>query len=157
VGTRSEELARQFEQTNNDVVAAVESCPDAQWRATTAEEGWTVAATAHHVAAGCGQIVGLAQAIATGQPLPPITMEMVNAGNAQHAQQFATCAKQETVDLLKSGGASAAGAVRALSDEQLDRTAPFMGNTASAQWVIENILIGHPQNHLQSIKHAVGV
>lgn len=157
MGNRAEALAKQFEQANNDVIAAVEGCSDAQWKAMTKEEGWSVGVAAHHVAVSHSGVFGLAQAIANGQPLPPITRDMINQGNAKHAQEFAGCTKQETLDLLRANGAAAATGLRGLSDEQLDRSATFapLGDApVSAQQAIEMVLIGHPQSHLQSMKGA---
>lgn len=154
---RARALADRFEQVNNEVIRAVESFSDAQWRATCTGETWSVGVTAHHLAGAHQAIAGVAQAIGTGQELPLITMEMIDQGNAQHAKDFANCTKQETLDLLRSGGAAAAGMVRGLSDEQLDRSAPLMGGPLmTAEQVIENILIGHTQQHFNSIQAAAG-
>jgi hypothetical protein len=112
---------------------------------------------AHHVAVSHPALSGLIQAIGNGQPLPPITAELRYQGNAQHAQQFAGCTKEETLELLRANGAAAAAAVRGLIDEQLERTGtvPVFGNTSvSAQQVIERVLIGHLGMHLPSMKAA---
>src|SRR6266700_1064092 len=106
---RAEELARRFEQANGELIKAVESCSDEQWRKTCSGEQWSVGVTAHHVAVSYGPIAGLVQAL---------TSDMLDAGNAEHARQFAGCTKRETVDLLRGGGQAAASTVRGLSDEQ---------------------------------------
>ena len=157
MGERAEALARRFEQANNDVIAAVEGLSDGQWKALNKDAGWSVGVTAHHVAVSHPALIGLIQAIGSGQPLPPLTADMRDHGNAQHAQQFADCTKQETLGMLRANGAAAAAAVRGLSDEQLDRTGsmPAFGDAPiSAQQVIERILIGHPGMHLASIQAA---
>lgn len=153
--TRAEDLAKRFEQTNQDLIKSVEACSDAQWRALCAGENWSVGVTAHHIAGGHEEIAKLALAIGTEQPLPPITEEMMHQGNADHAKQFANCTKAETLQLLRSGGAKATGIVRGLSDAQLDRTGTLIGNQMSAQQLIEGVLIGHPQGHLESIRAAI--
>ena len=152
---RAEALAAQFEQANNDLIKAVESMSDAQWKATCTSEGWPVGVTAHHVGGGHHAIGGLAQAIANGQPVPPLSMEQINQGNAQHAQQYANCNKAETLELLRRDGDAAASMVRGLSDEQLQRSASVIGNQMTAEQVIQNILIGHVQMHGASIKQAI--
>src|SRR5438874_3198082 len=117
MGARAEQLATQLEAVNADVIATVEGCPDAQWRtAKTGPEGWPVNVVAHHVGDGHGGISGLVQMIASGQQPPPLTMEMINQGNAKHAQDFANCDKAEALRLLREGGAAAVAAVRGLSD-----------------------------------------
>ena len=83
---------------------------------------------------------------------------MLDAGNAEHARQFAGCTKRETVDLLRGGGQAAASTVRGLSDEHLDNGAelPLMGGQrVSAGRIVEMGLIGHPTSHLESIRAAL--
>ena len=90
--------------------------------------------------------------------MPPLTQEMLDAGNAEHARQSAGCTKQETVDLLRRGGREAAAILRGLSDEQLDNGAelPLLGGRRmSAAEIVELALIGHPTGHLESIRAAV--
>ena len=154
---RSQGLANRFEQVNREMIEAVERCSDAQWKTKTSGETWTVGVVAHHVAQGHEAIADLVQKIATGQPLPPMTMDMIHEMNAEHAKQHATCTKGETVALLRTNAATAATAVRGLSDEQLDRSAPLLGGPPmTAQQMIERILIGHVEEHYGSIRAAVG-
>ena len=155
---RARALANRFEQVNHELAATVERCSEGQWRATTAGEGWTVGVVAHHVAGGHSAIAGLVERLATGQPLPNLTMEMIHQGNAAHAQEHANCTKAETVALLRQNGAAAATVVRGLQDDQLDRTASVIAGAPpmSAQQVIEGILIGHVQEHSASIRSALG-
>ena len=155
---RAEALARRFEQTNEELIATVQSCSDEQWRKTCPGEQWSVGVTAHHVGTSYGPIAGFVQALATGQPVPPLTSEMLDASNAEHARQFAGCTKEETVELLRSGGRAAASIVRGLSDEQLDNGAELAlmgGQRVSAGQFAEMVLIGHPTSHLESIRATV--
>ena len=101
---RAEELAKRFEQANDEVIAAVQNCSDEQWRRTCSGEQWSVGVTAHHIGTSYGPIAGMVQALATGQPVPPLTAELLDASNAEHARQFAGCTKEETIELLRSGG-----------------------------------------------------
>lgn len=66
MGAQAEALAAKLEQENDALIAAIEGLSDAQWRALTKDEGWTVAATAHHVAGGHRAIAELIQAHANG-------------------------------------------------------------------------------------------
>jgi hypothetical protein len=158
VSERAEALAADFESANNAVIAAVEGCSNDQWQAICKEEGWSVAVAAHHVAASHAGIMGLAQLVADGKEVPALTMEVFDAANAQHAREFANVSRDETLELLRRDGASVASALRALSDEQLDRTAPMAfagGQPWSTAEVIERILIGHPREHGASITAAL--
>ena len=132
---------------------------DDDWQRTCSGEGWSVGVAAHHVAAAHEAILGLVQAVANGRPVPPLTAEMLDANNARHAVEFATCTREDVLVLHRRGAREAANAVRGLSDEQLDRTAPVAllgGAPASAQQLIESGLIGHSSEHLESIRATVG-
>jgi uncharacterized damage-inducible protein DinB len=158
--SQAEELATRFEQANQSFIETVQAIPDSQWQAArTAAEGWSVNVAAHHIAQGHEPLAGMVQSIATTGQVPAYTTEMVNQGNAEHAQQFASVSKAETIEALRTGAQKAAAVVRTLSDEQLDRTAKMtlMGGTEmSARQVIENVLIGHIGMHRQGIDAALG-
>ena len=153
---RARGLVDRFEQASQEMIRTVERCSDAQWRETTPGEGWSVGVVAHHVAEGHKAIAGLIQTAAAGQSLPAISMEMLDQRNAEHARQHVNCTKAETLELLRQHGAAAAATVRGLSDDQLDRTAPWRTGPIRVQEMIEQILIGHVQNHLGSIRATVG-
>ena len=157
MGQRTSALADRFEQASRDIISAVEGCSDAEWRAITAGERWSVGVVARHVAEGHKAIAGLIQLAATGQPLPGLTMEMLDQMNAEHARQHANCTKAETLELLRQNAALAGGLVRGLGDDQLDRTASPLGGmpATSVHQMIERILIGHIKEHLESIRVAI--
>jgi hypothetical protein len=78
--------------------------------------------------------------------------------NAQHAKEHAQCTKAETLELHKKNAAAAAAVVRALSDAELDRSGSVLVGVPpmSTQQAVESILIGHVNEHLGSIRAAVG-
>lgn len=157
MGARAERLAEQVEAANVDVIAFVERCSDEQWRAVLcAGESWPVGVTAHHIAASHTGIAGLARLIANGPPVPEVTQAWIDERNARWSHEFAGCTRVAVLALLGSGGIEAAEIVRGLSDEYLERSAVVLGNTMSAQQVIESILIGHPRGHLESLRAAIG-
>jgi uncharacterized damage-inducible protein DinB len=96
MGAKGEALARQFEAKAQEATALLEKLSDADWRKTTAAEKWTVAATAHHIAASYEPITYIIKTIAAGQALPHFTRQMLDETNAQHAREFARCTKAET-------------------------------------------------------------
>lgn len=152
---RCEELATRLERANAAFVAAVEGCPEDAWQRTTQEEGWTVAALAHHIAAGHEGISGLVQAVAAKQAVPPLTLEAINEGNAQAAQEHAQADRAEVLQLARDGGAKAAAALRGLDEAALDHTVDLLGTQTSAAQIAENILIGHVEGHLASLRASV--
>ena len=154
---RSQALADRFEQATRQLATTIERCSDAQWKTKTTGEQWSIGVVAHHVAQSTEAVAGIVKLMATGQPLPPLTMEMIHQGNAEHAKQFANVGKDETLALLRKTSAAAAGTVRGLSDEQLARTAKVIGGaTMSAEQMVERVLIGHVVEHHGSIQAAVG-
>jgi uncharacterized protein (TIGR03083 family) len=157
MGKRGQTLADQFEKANREMIDTLERCSDAQWKTKTAGEKWSVGVVAHHVAQAHAAIAGLVEKVATGQPMPPLTADMLNQMNAEHAKQHANCTKDETVSLLRKNAATAASTVRGLPDEQFDRTASLLGGPPmTAQQVVERVLIGHLQEHHGNIRAAVG-
>ena len=152
---RARNLAQQLEQANHELVTTIEGLSDAQWRAATPDDGRSVGVVAHHVAASHKTVAGLVSAIAHGQAVPHITMDMIHAGNAEHAKQFAHCTKAETLALLRQNGAAAVATVRALGDAELDRSVTLPMGPMTAAQVVERILIGHAQGHHASIRQAL--
>jgi hypothetical protein len=158
VSERAAALATAFENANDDLIAAVEGCSPDTWGRICTNEGWAVAVAAHHVAVSHPSVLGLVQLVANGHEVPAITMDMLDARNAQQAQEFANVSREEAQEALRANGKEAADAVRSLSDEQLNRTAPMAfagGQPWRAADLIERILIGHPVEHGQSVKATI--
>lgn len=161
---RAAALADRFEGMNRQIIETVEGCSDAQWRAITSREGWSVGVVAHHVAVGHKAIAELIRLAATGQPQPAMTLEMLDRTNAAHASQYANCTKTETLELLDRNGAAAAAIVRGLTDEELDRIVSAFRMRTYPSWVpamsvaqtIERFLIDHVREHLENILPAIG-
>lgn len=155
---RAQALLERFNAANAELISYIEGCTEHDLDCVTAGEGWPVRVTAHHLAVSHEPVAGLAQLLASGQPLPPLTLEIFHHGNAQHAAEYATVSKQTILDTLQSGGEQASAMISGLTDGALDRAGHFtlLNGEITAQGVIENILIGHVNSHLASIKAAVG-
>lgn len=154
---RAQELANRFTEANNALIAAIEKFSEAKWEAICENDGRSVGVLVHHLASTHSFVGGLVKTVAAGQALPLLTVEMVNAGNAQHAQQFANCTKSETLNLLRLNGETTASSILQLNDDQLDLASPFAyigGKMISVQGLIEDNLIKHIQEHLASIQKA---
>jgi DinB superfamily len=158
MGARAEALAKKFEAKAQEATAVIERLSDADWKKVTAGEKWTVGVVAHHIAGSHEAIGGIVKNIATGQTTPPFTMEMLHDMNAQHAREHAHCTKAETLALHKQGAAAAAAIVRGLDDAWLGRTATVLAGMPpmSAEQAAEGILVNHVDEHLKSIRMAVG-
>jgi hypothetical protein len=151
---RAEELARQFEQVNDEVIAFVEACDDAAWKATCADDERTVGAVAQHIADGHRGVTQWVSTLAAGQPVT-VTMDQIHSANAQAAAIYGGRSQSEVADSLRRRGAAAAARVRGLSDEDLARSAPFGpggGMPLSAEMIIVRAMLGHPRGHLESMR-----
>ncbi len=158
MGKRATELADQFEQAVSDFAKAVESCSDAEWASICNAEGWTVAQTAQHVSGQFPLEMEFITAAAEGKPMPAYTWADINAKNDGRAAKNVGATKADVVKELRGGAASTVAYLRALTDEQLDRTGVLGladGASVSTQQLIEGgVLIAHVTGHLESIHTA---
>ena len=157
MGARAETLAKQFEAKADEMTKALGQLTDADWKKVTAAEKWSVGVTAHHVASSHQGIAGLVKTLASGKSVPGFTMDMLHAGNAQHAKDFAGCTKAETLALHQKNAADAAATVRAFSDAQLEQSGTVITGAPAmtTQQVVEGILINHIDDHLGSIRKTI--
>jgi hypothetical protein len=158
VTSRPEQFAAQFVALEAEVIAAVNACTDAQWMQPTAAEGWPVGVVAHHIAEVNGAFAGMLRTLASGETATPrVSIEEVHQANAEHAREFATVGKLETIALLREHGSVVAGLSASFSDADLDRAAGvFGGNELTVAQVIEWIVIGHAAEHMGSIRAVIG-
>ena len=156
MGERVTSLADEYEQVLAELITVVGGCTDAQWRGACADEGWPVGVTAHHVADWWPVILPIVRALAAGESFSVPSLEEVHEKNVRHAREQADCTKEETLALLRQGGAEAAATIRSLSDEQLDRAAPiWAGREMSLERLITFNLIGHARTHASGIRAAI--
>ncbi len=154
--TRAEELARQFSAANREFIATVDAVSEDDWQNLCPAENWTVGVTAHHVAYGYPLLMDVMQALTNGESRP-ITMEMIDDLNAEHARTFAGCTKAETLSCLRDDGAKAESAIRGLSDADLEAThdLPLLGSDpVTLEQFVRALFIGHHALHLPSIRSA---
>jgi hypothetical protein len=160
MGRRAEALAARVEEGAAGLAAFAEGLSDAEWAAATSRtDHRTVGQIVNHVALVYPIEIDLARAIAGGNPLTDVTWEVVAQLNAGHAREFANVTKAAALELLRVNSSQAAAAVRAFSDEELDRAAPFslsFGAPVTAQFVIEDHAVRHSWHHLARIRKAVG-
>jgi hypothetical protein len=155
---RAESLAARILEGASGLAKYAEGLSDAQWRSKV-KDGRTVGVVVHHVASVYPIEVDLAKAIASGKPVTEVTWEAVAHMNADHAKEQAAISKSDALELLRRNSEQAANAVRAFTDEQLDRAAPFslsFGAPVTAQFVIEDHALRHSWHHLAKIRAALG-
>jgi hypothetical protein len=113
----------------------------------------------NHVALVYPIEVDLARSIAAGKAVTEVTWQVVAELNANHAREQANVTKAAALGLLRQNSRQAAEAVRAFSDEELDRAAPFslsFNAPVTAQFVVEDHAVRHSWHHLARIRTALG-
>jgi len=158
MGTRGETFAKQFEAKAQEVTAALERLTDADWKKVTAAEKWPVGVVAHHIAGAHQTLSGLIKMLADGKPGPNINMDVIHAGNAKHAQEFANVSKADTLALHKTNATAAAATLRSIGDAEFDRSGAVLNGLPpmSAGQLAGGLLCGHMDEHLGSIKATAG-
>jgi hypothetical protein len=162
VGRRAELLADRIEEGAACLAAFAEGLSEAEWRAPVSEsgkDGRSVGVIVHHVASVYPIEIDLARTVASGKAVADVTWDVVAELNAKHAQEQAEVTKADTLELLRRNSREAAAAVRAFTDDELDRPAPFSlsyGAPVTAQFVIEDHALRHSWHHLARIRTALG-
>jgi hypothetical protein len=119
----------------------------------------TVGVIVDHVANVYPIEIDLARAIASGKDVMDVTWEVVGGVNAKHASERSSVSKEAAIERLRKASRDAADAVRAFTDEELDRAARFslsFGAPMTAQFVIEDHPVRHSWHHLAKIRAALG-
>jgi hypothetical protein len=154
---RAQALAEEFERVNEEFSAYLSQLSEKEWLTVCPNEERTVAALAHHVAAGYLFELRSFKGIAAGEPLPVVTKEYLDSSNAELGEKHANVDRGEVLAMLRQSGAVAAEFVRGLSDEQLQRVGEYIDWVPAMsleQW-IERVLIGHIQMHEASMRAVV--
>jgi len=152
LATRLEEGAAALEKFARDLT-------DEQWQARLPKDGRKFGVLVHHVANMYPIEIQLAQTLAKGEPVVGVTWDDVHKLNAAHAKEKAEVTKQEALDFLRRNSADAAAAIRAFSDEELDRAAGLSLNDdtpLTCQFMLEDHAVRHSYHHLVAIRRALG-
>ncbi|HTL05220.1 MAG TPA: DinB family protein [Gemmatimonadales bacterium] len=152
---RSNALAERLEQGAAALASLAGGLSERDWQARGASDRRTVGVLVHHVATMYPLEIQLAQSLAQGKPIAGVTWDAVHQINAKHAADFAGVAKADALELLRQNSTAAAAAIRALSDEQLDRAAPVSLNSdapLTCQFFLEDHAVRHSYHHLAAIR-----
>jgi hypothetical protein len=155
---RSEALAARLEAGAAALAAFAETLSDAEWQMPLPKDGRKIGVVVHHVASVYPIEIQLAGLLAAGQPISGVTWDVVNAMNSDHAKANDGVTKEAALALLATNSATAAAAIRALSDEELDRAAPVSLNSdapLTCQFMLEDHAVRHSYHHLARIRTAL--
>ena len=148
--------AVRVEHAVQDLVDFVQRCSETQWRLTTQEERWTVAATARHAADGFAAADDWIQRFRAGLDVPgsPDTHDMANA---DHAVTYARVHQRQVIELVRRNGVALAATIRRLSSEDLVKSGAH-GPAGGVTLSIDDVLGDtgrHTERHLASAREAV--
>jgi hypothetical protein len=153
---RARELADQFFQAHAAFSSFVATIPAEKWRRpVSAGDPRPVWILARHIAWGYLFEQSYFQAIAEGNPKPPV--DEFKTMNAALAHEWDSLSRSDVVAAIEVAGRLAAEWVRGLSDQQLARRGEYYvgGPTWTVDDWIANILIGHIATHVPEMRAAV--
>jgi DinB family protein len=155
---RANALADRLEQGARALATFATALTEAEWQTRVPKDGRKVGVVVHHVASMYPLEIQVAQTLARGEPVAGVTWDVVNEINAGHAKGHDDVTKEIALDLLQRNSAAAAAAIRALSDEELDRAAPVSLNAdapLTCQFMLEDHAVRHSYHHLARIRTAL--
>ena len=152
--SKQEDAARDLEAAAAELANYIDECPDADWHAISASEGWTRAAVAYHCAAGNDVALGWICQMLDRRRIYE-TGETHNAANAADAQRHELATKSEAVETLRRTTQRTSEFLRSLTDEELARSA-FHG-VADRETTVGQFIANfsrHMRSHLAGLTEA---
>ncbi len=156
---RAVRLAQRLESGALALASFAATLSDREWSTPVPKDGRPIGVVVHHVASVYPLEIQLAQTVASGNPVTGVTMDDVHRMNAAHAREHAGASQASAIELLRRHSEAAAAAIRALSDEDLDRAAPvslYDDAPLTCQFVLEDHAVRHSYHHLAVIRRALG-
>jgi hypothetical protein len=158
MNNRSELLATRLEAGATALAAFAATLSETEWQTPVPHDGRKIGVVVHHVASVYPIEIHLAKELAAGRPITAVTWEAVHTMNRDHAKENDGVTKEAALALLASNSATAAAAIRALSDAELDRAAPVSLNSdapLTCQFMLEDHAVRHSYHHLAKIRAAL--
>lgn len=158
MSNRSDDLAVRLEAGAQALIDFAGGLTPAEWDLPMPKDGRTLGVIIHHVASVYPVEIELAMTLASGRAISGVVPADIDAMNAGHARMHARATQEETLGLLLVNSATAAAAIRALSDRELDSAAPasLYGNApVTCQFVLEDHAVRHSYHHLAKLREVV--
>jgi hypothetical protein len=155
---RSESLAAILETGASALVDLASGLTDAEWQTRIPKDGRKIGVVVHHVGSMYPLEIQLAQKLAAGGELTDVTWDAVHAINAAHSKENDAVTKEDAIAWVRRNAAAAAAAIRAMSDEELDKVAPnslYGGAPLSCQFMLEDHAVRHSFHHAAKIRAAL--
>jgi hypothetical protein len=153
---RAAVLADDFVAANADALAFARTCTDSEWALSVPGEGWTVGVVLHHIAEGHAHGAHWLEDMARRDGVAETAAD-IDRVNAAHAVRAVAVGPAETVALLEVNGDLLEEVLRGLSDDELDRTAPFgpAGGRRLPTGDLAAVAARHTREHLAHARDAV--
>lgn len=158
MSVRTEALAQRLEDGARVLATLASTLTDVEWHSRIPGDGRKIGVVVHHVATMYPLEIQLSQALARGEAVAGVTWQDIHALNAKHAGEHDAVSKEAALDLLRRNSTAAAAAIRALSDDELDRAAPVSLNAdapLTCQFMLEDHAVRHSYHHLAAIRRAL--
>lgn len=158
INERSEALAARLEAGAAALADFGSALSEAEWHTPIPHDGRKVGVVVHHVATMYPIEIQLASLLAAGQPITGVTWDAVATINRDHAKDQDNVTKEAALALLRANSAAAAAAIRALTDEELNRAATVSLNSdapLTCQFFLEDHAVRHSYHHLAGIRAAL--
>ena len=155
---RANALAERLEQGARALEAFARPLTEATWQSRVPGDGRRIGVVVHHVATMYPLEIQLAQLLAAGKPIYDVTWDGIHELNASHARANDAVTKDAAIHLLRRNSAAAAAAIRAMSDEELDRASAISLNDhapLTCQFFLEDHPVRHSYHHLARIRAAL--
>jgi hypothetical protein len=155
---RANALADRLEQGATALAAFAGTLNQAEWQTRLPHDGRTVGIVVHHVASVYPVEIQLALTIAGGKPVTGVAPADIDEMNARHAEANTAVTQAAALDLLRLNSTAAAAAIRALTDEELDRAETvslYSDAPLTCQFVLEDHAVRHSYHHLARIRKAL--
>jgi len=158
MNNRSEALAAHLEAGVTALAEFAAALSQTEWQTPVPHDGRKIGVVVHHVASVYPIEIHLAHLLAAGQPITTVTWDAVQAMNRDHAKENDGVTKEAALALLAANSATAAAAIRALNDAELDRAAPVSLNgdaPLTCQFILEDHAVRHSYHHLARMREAL--
>ncbi|HWB40819.1 MAG TPA: DinB family protein [Gemmatimonadales bacterium] len=155
---RANALAERLEQGARALAAIASTLTEEEWQRRLPGDGRRIGVVVHHVASMYPIEIQAARTLADGKPVAGITWDDIHAINAAHAKEYDGVTREAALALLRQNSETAAAAIRALGNAELDRAAPVSLNAdapLTCQFMLEDHAVRHSYHHLARIRTAV--
>ena len=150
----NDHLLERFDALHDKVLDFIEQADSNQWQMVTADEGWKVGVTAHHIGAIHYPVIDQVQLMIESAPLTTTTLADIDRLNEAHVHEYTNVTPEQTKAFLLAEGTRVRSWLAGLTQTQLELTADidFMGGEVTAERLLNVVLFELAEGHFESIR-----